>query len=146
MCLTFFMGSVIKGLRMSTLTFFLTNSILIHCYYAFFTRTIVTFCWNLCLLYFLPVLCFSYEYCVLLHYFKVMKEFSFLIYLSMQIDSLTWQARMAISNSSKPLVRTKIISREYAVILTPPYCILLIFIFGFHFNNIPESFVCISSI
>ena len=36
-------GLVIKGLRTSILTFFLTNSILMHCYYAFSTRTNVTF-------------------------------------------------------------------------------------------------------
>ena len=43
-----FRGARDKGLRMSILTFFLTNSILMHCYYAFFTRPNVTFYWNLC--------------------------------------------------------------------------------------------------
>ena len=44
-------------------------------------------------------------------YFKVIKEFTFLIYLSMPIDNLTWQARVATFNSSKPLFKTKIINR-----------------------------------
>ena len=44
-------------------------------------------------------------------YFKVIKEFTFLIYLFMPIDNLTWQARVATFNSSKPLFRTKIINR-----------------------------------
>ena len=48
---------------------------------------------------------------VLLHYFKVIKEFTFLIYLSMLIDNLTWQARVGTFNSSKPLFKTKIINR-----------------------------------
>ena len=48
---------------------------------------------------------------VLLHYFKVIKEFTFLIYLSMSIDNLTWQARVGIFNSSKPLFKTKIKNR-----------------------------------
>ena len=49
---------------------------------------------------------------VLLHYFKVIKEFTFLIYLSMPIDNLTWQARVGIFNSSKPLFKTKIKNRS----------------------------------
>ena len=57
------------------------------------------------------MLCFSYKSLVLLHYFKVIKEFTFLIYLSMPIDNLTWQARVGTFNSSKPLFKTKIINR-----------------------------------
>ena len=48
---------------------------------------------------------------VLLHYFEVIKEFTFLIYLSMPIDNLTWQARVGIFNSSKPLFKTKIVKK-----------------------------------
>ena len=55
-------------------------------------------------------MCFSYKSLVLLHYFEVIKEFTFLIYLSMPIDNLTWQARVGIFNSSKPLFKTKIIN------------------------------------
>ena len=57
------------------------------------------------------MLCFSYKSLVLLHYFKVIKEFTFLIYLSMPIDNPTWQARVGTFNSSKPLFKTKIINR-----------------------------------
>ena len=60
---------------------------------------------------FLPVLCVSYKFLVLLHYFKVIKEFTFLIYLSMPIDNLTWQARVGTFNSSKPLLKTKVTNR-----------------------------------
>ena len=55
-------------------------------------------------------MCFSYKSLVLLYYFKVIKEFTFLIYLSMPIDNLTWQARAGTFNSSKPLFKTKIIN------------------------------------
>ena len=48
---------------------------------------------------------------VLLHYFKVIKEFTILIFLSMPIDNLTWQIRVLIFNSSKPLFKTKIKNR-----------------------------------
>ena len=51
-CMTFFVGLVLKGLRMSITTFLLTYSLLMHCYYALmhcnFTRPNVTFYWNLC--------------------------------------------------------------------------------------------------
>ena len=60
---------------------------------------------------FLSVLCFIYKSLVLLYHFKVIKEFTFLIYLSMPIDNLTWQARVGIFNSSKPLFKTKIKNR-----------------------------------
>ena len=60
---------------------------------------------------FLSVLCFIYKSLVLLHYFKVIKKFTFLIYLSMPIDNLTWQARVGIFNSSKPLFKTKMKNR-----------------------------------
>ena len=80
-----------------------------------------------------------YQYCVsftchslvLLHYFKVIKEFTFLIYLYMPIVNLTWQARVGIFNSSKPLFKTKKKLR-YATIFTPSYRILFIFIFDCH--------------
>ena len=52
-----------------------------------------------------------YKSLVLLHYFKVIKEFIFLIYLSMPIDNLTWQARVSTFNISKPLFKTKITNR-----------------------------------
>ena len=52
-------------------------------------------------------MCFIYKSLVLLHYFKVIKEFTILIYLSMLIDNLTWQARVGIFNSSKPLFKTE---------------------------------------
>ena len=48
---------------------------------------------------------------VLLQYFKVNKEFTFLIYLSIPIDNLTRQERVGIFNSSKPLFKTKIKNR-----------------------------------
>ena len=111
-------GLLIKGLRMSILIFFLTISILIHCYYVFFTRLNVTLYWNLCYpiiprlwINVLPVLCFSYKSLVLLHYFSVIKVFTFLIYLYMPIDNLIWHARVGIFNSSKPLFKTKIKNR-----------------------------------
>ena len=56
-------------------------------------------------------MCFSYKSLVFLHYFKVIKEFLFLIYLSMPIANLTWHARVGIFNSSKPLFITKTINR-----------------------------------
>ena len=46
----------------------------------------------------------------MLHYFEVIKEFTFLIYLSMPIDNSTWQARVGIFNSLKPLFKTKLIN------------------------------------
>ena len=52
-----------------------------------------------------------YKSLVLLQYFKVNKEFTFLIYLSIPIDNLNWQERVSIFNSSKPLFKTKIKNR-----------------------------------
>ena len=111
-------GLLIKGLRMSILIFFLAISILIHCYYVFFTRPNITLYWNLCYpiiprlwVNVLPVLCFIYKSLVLLHYFRVIKVFTFLIYLYMRIDNLIWHARVGIFNSSKPLFKTKIKNR-----------------------------------
>ena len=66
-----------------------------HCYYTFFTRPNVIF----------------FKSLVLLDYFKVIKELTFLMYLSMPIDNVTWQARVWIFNSSKPLFKTKIKNR-----------------------------------
>ena len=60
---------------------------------------------------FLAVLCFIYKSLVLLHCFKVIKEFTFLIYLSILKDNLTWQVRVGIFNSSKPFFKTKIKNR-----------------------------------
>ena len=54
---------------------------------------------------------FSYKSLVLLHYFEVIREFTFLIYLFMSIDNLTWQARVGIPNSLKLFFKTKIINR-----------------------------------
>ena len=68
------------------------------------------------LLYFsqtLTVLYFIYNSYVLLHYFKSIKDFTFFIYLSMPVGSITWQARVSIFNSSKPLFKTKIKSRGF---------------------------------
>ena len=48
---------------------------------------------------------------VLLHHFKVVKEFTVLIYLSMSIDNATWQTRMGIFNSPKSLFKTEIKNR-----------------------------------
>ena len=59
----------------------------------------------------MSVLYFIYKLLVLLHYVKVIKEFTFLICLSMPIDNLTWQARVDIFNSSNPLFKTKIKNR-----------------------------------
>ena len=56
-------------------------------------------------------MCFIYKSLVLLHYFKVIKEFIFLSYLCRPIDNLTWQARVGIFNSSKPFFKTKIKNR-----------------------------------
>ena len=56
----------------------------------------------------LSVLCFIYKLLVLLHHLKVIKEFKFLIYLSMPIDNLTWQVRVGIFNSSKPFFKIKV--------------------------------------
>ena len=66
-----------------------------HCYYTFFTRPNAIF----------------FKSLVLLDYFKVIKELTFLMYLSMPIDDVTWQARVCIFNSSKPLFKTKIKNR-----------------------------------
>ena len=54
---------------------------------------------------------FIYNSLVLLHYFKVIKKFTFLIYLSMPKDNLTWHERVGIFKSSKLLFKTKILSR-----------------------------------
>ena len=95
MCTTFFLGMLLKGLRASMLLLFLTNSILMHCYYTFFTRPNVIF----------------FKSLALLDCFKVIKELTFLMYLSMPKDNVTWQARVWIFNSSKPLFKTKIKNR-----------------------------------
>ena len=50
---------------------------------------------------------FIYKSLVLLHYFKVIKELTFLIYPSMPIDNVTWQTRLGILNSSKSLFKTE---------------------------------------
>lgn len=42
-----------------------------------------------------------------LHYFKDIKEFTFLIYLSIPIDNVTQQARVGICNSLKSLLKTE---------------------------------------
>ena len=44
---------------------------------------------------------------VLLHYPKVIKEFTFLIHLPMPTENVTWQAREGIFNSSKSLFKTE---------------------------------------
>ena len=58
----------------------------------------------LCIAFYLQVIGF-------ITHFKVIKDFTFLIYLSMQIDSFTWQARVGIFNSSKSLLKTQIRNR-----------------------------------
>ena len=76
----------------------------------------VTFHWNFCysiitkiLLFpnFVSVLWVIYKSLVLFHYFRVINEFTFLIYLSMPIDDVAWQARVDIFNSSKSIFKTK---------------------------------------
>ena len=42
---------------------------------------------------------------------KAVKDFTCLIYLSMPINNFTWQARVGIFNSSKPLLKTQIRNR-----------------------------------
>ena len=59
----------------------------------------------------------SYQHCVSFtsHWFYCtisrLSEFTFLIYLSMPIDNLTWQARVGIFNSSKQLFKSKMKNR-----------------------------------
>ena len=54
---------------------------------------------------------FFYQYLVLSHYFKVIKEFTFLTDLSMPIDNINWQAKWVLSLVQKTLFKTKIINR-----------------------------------
>ena len=63
---------------------------------------------------------------VLLHYFKIMKEFRFLIYLSIPIGNFTWKARDGIFNSSISLFKTETKNRFLLHVLFPSYHILLI--------------------
>ena len=56
-------------------------------------------------------MCFTYKSLISSHYFKVIKEFTFLICQSIPIDNLTWQARVGTFNSWKPLYKTKIENR-----------------------------------
>ena len=89
-----------------------------RCYYTFFTGPTANFHRNLCYsiipkfyVNFLSVLLFIYKLLVLLHHFKVIKEFKFLIYLSMPIYNLTQQVKVGIFNSSKPFFKTKVKNR-----------------------------------
>ena len=89
-----------------------------RCYYTFFFFFYVNFHRNLCYsiipkfyVNFLSVLLFIYKLLVLLHHFKVIKEFKFLIYLSMPIYNLTQQVKVGIFNSSKPFFKTKVKNR-----------------------------------
>ena len=89
-----------------------------RCYYTFFTGPNVNFHRHLCYsiipkfyVNFLSVLLFIYKLLVLLHHFKVIKEFKFLIYLSMPIYNLTQQVKVGIFNSSKPFFKTKVKNR-----------------------------------
>ena len=69
--------------------------------------------------------CFGYKSLVFLHYFKVIKEFTFLIYLSMLID-----------NSSKPLLKTNLF---FALILIMQVKNLYQ-VYSHWVENIPASF------
>ena len=64
----------------------------------FFIKIYVTLLFPNFKLFFLSLLCFIYKSLILLHGFKVIKEFTFLICLSMPIDNFTWQARVDIFN------------------------------------------------
>ena len=129
-----FVGLTLKGLRASILT---NSGIFCIAVMLFplepmllFIEIFITLLFLDFKLFFLSVLCFIFKSLVLLHYFKVIKEFTFLIYLSMPIDNLTWQAR--VFHSSKPLFKKK---KRYASIFTPSCHTLFIFILDFHFNS-----------
>ena len=62
-----------------------------------------------------------------MQYFKVIKELTFLIYLSIPTKNVTWQARVDICNSSKSLFKTK--KHRYSTPVTPSYCILFAIFF-----------------
>ena len=115
----FFVRLVIKGLRMSILTFFLTNSILMHCYYGFFSLYQMLLCIEIYVtllfpnfkLVFVTSIAFYLQVMGFITHFKAVKDFTCLIYLSMPINNFTWQARVGIFNSSKPLLKTQIRNR-----------------------------------
>ena len=104
---------------MSILTFFLTNSILMHCYYAFFTRPNVTL------------------YCVLLtsHWFY----YTFQGYQRLHISYLFIHAdrQFYLAGKSGYIQQLKIIventnkKQRYATIFTPSYRVLFIFFLTF---------------
>ena len=81
-----------------------------------------------------------------LHYFKVIKEYTFLTYLSIPIDNVTWQARVGIFNSLKSLLKTE--TKNVGMLHFLPHhfvyslYLFLTFIVTTQVNNLYHDFSC----
>ena len=74
----------------------------------------------------------------MLYYFKVIKEFTFLIYISMLLIILLGRQEWGIFNSSKPLFKTKIKKQRYAASSVYSLYLFLTFILITQVNNLHQ--------
>ena len=104
-----------------------------RCYYAFFTRPNLLFIEIYVALLFPNFQLFFYQYCVYLQvigFITLSEGYQrvHISYLSMPIDNRTWQARVGIFNSSKPLLKIKIKNRVMLQFL-PHHTVCCLYLF-----------------